>query len=246
MNSTFRFWTLVWCVALLAGGCALADTVTYNFNSNSLPSGLSFVGSPGFGLSFSNGQAVVTKDAGYDGGFGSILADAWGIGDWTVQVNATRTDHCCGSSGLVGSVGQQWLSGTLPYLSHSDVYFLGDTLILSNIFPYSLPSSAYIPNDDTTVTFQITRVGDTITTYFDAGSGWVQAFQQSGPDLLGPTNFALFAGMEDGDTGYQEVHFDNFTVTADSFEPKVVPEPASLILLGTGMGAAFACRRPRR
>jgi hypothetical protein len=62
------------------------------------------------------------------------------------------------------------------------------------------------------------------------------------PSVAGP--FAVsFSWLGTGSPGRQPLRIN--TIDAGLTQPRTVPEPASLLLLGSGLGAAFALRRRR-
>jgi len=82
--------------------------------------------------------------------------------------------------------------------------------------------------------FGITRVGDTISGWIDRGSGPVFVASRTSMDFLGPMNLSISASQQSEGTErpstFLDIGFDNLTATAET----IVPEPATLLLLGLG------------
>lgn len=100
--------------------------------------------------------------------------------------------------------------------------------------------------------WQITRVGDTITTSFLNGGGQVLASRSvSGADYAGAAGLAFEYGdfHNNGSAGF--AGFSNVTITADSFRGLVTtnaaaPEPGAWALMIAGFGLAGTALRRRR
>lgn len=199
------------------------STITYDF-SDDTSDGLILSADPGFSATFTGGAANVSEAAGVGNGL-LYLSTPYSIsGDFTATVVGSRSGIGDSEIGLV--FGDATALGA-PDIS--DAFFVGTGNIAANIF---LPTqtTAEQSNSASSVTFEIQRTGDTITNYYDAGSGLVTLNSETDPSLTGSGQVFLLLDEEFGDTGSHAGSFNNLTVTGDS-----LPEPSTLALLGAGL-----------
>jgi hypothetical protein len=72
------------------------------------------------------------------------------------------------------------------------------------------------------VTFRIRRVGQALFEEFDAGGGFQTLHSGSDPNFAVPLPLNLFLTQEYGHTNGHSVRFDDFSIIADAFAPRVI------------------------
>lgn len=88
---------------------------------------------------------------------------------------------------------------------------------------------------------RFTRIGNSVSAYYGQLGDWHLIATGTGPS--DPVSALGLGVVIDGPDGVA-MAFDDFSLQADSFTP--VPEPASLLLLGTGLIGAVRAARKRR
>jgi hypothetical protein len=220
---------LAGCVLLLAAATAGADTVTYNFNSTVLPSSLT-IDSTGSDFSLTlNGTQAILQQAANGGAFGWITVTSSFLltGDFTVSIQADRSSLQSAQAGLGLSFG-------------SDVFYVGTQKINANIGPYPAAWGFSAPDSTSQlVTFKLVRTGDTISAYYDPGTGDILLGSNTDSALAGDTRANFFLIQAAGGTGPESAAFDNFTLQT------AVPEPTTVLLVLPGIAALVGLRRKR-
>jgi len=212
-------------VVYLLPSTALAATFVEDFNSGVFNPNLYLSkNTPTFSLSFSGGEAVMTRTFGLGNG-GLQLSTIFHIaGDYTTTVDADRTLLGSGSFGLV-------VNDAIPTASiATDVYFRPGSLVQGNI--WSLPvfiDDVISDGSSNTATFRLRRVGTTVYNEVDLGSGFVTLNSRTDPNLDAPVQVSLFLLEEVGASDDLLGRFDNWSIEADQFI-NFVPEPSSLML----------------
>lgn len=148
------------------------------------------------------------------------------VGDFTVTVNASISSGAS-STGLNVNGQTFW----------QDVYFVGLNQIWAagsggNSGANSVPTS--------TAALRMQRIGTTLLSQYDVGSGFQTIYSRSGAGYDAPMSFGLFMIQEQSTTASAQSTFDDLTYHAAS----PVPEPSTLFLFLVG---AFFClwRRSR-
>jgi|GEM_PF-1615230 len=202
------FGLCLWSVATAFGG-----TASFNFDDGT-PDGLVVNAQSGFSVGFTGGSANFTESTGVGNGSISLSTPFNITGDFAATVTGTRSAIGNSEAGLS--------------INGSDIFFVNAARINANIF---LPSQtlAGVNTSANLVTFEIQRTGNTLTEFYNTGSGIVGLLGKTDPTLAGSVAVSIFLDEEFGDTGSHAVSFDNLTITGDS-----VPEPSSLALLGVG------------
>jgi hypothetical protein len=206
-------------ICLFCGATSRGSTITYNFNDGT-SDGLVLTANGGFSASFTGGTANVSEAAGVGNGLLDLSTPYSISGDFTATVTGSRSAIGDSELGLVFGN-----SVAAPPTGISDVFFVGTTNIGANIFLHT-QTNAEVSNSATSVLFEIQRTGDTITNYYDAGSGLVAVNSETDATLTASGQVFLLLQEEFGDTGAHAGSFDNLTISSNS-----VPEPASAALI---------------
>ncbi|HMK31383.1 MAG TPA: PEP-CTERM sorting domain-containing protein [Terriglobales bacterium] len=217
---------LVGFVFIFAALTASATTVTYDFNSTLLPPSLTIdnTGSD-YSLTLSGSQAILQQASGSADGWITVTSSFVLSGDFIVSIDAYRSGLQAAQAGLGMSFG-------------SDVFYVGTSKINANIGPYPAAWGFSVPDSTTQfATFKLVRTGDTVSAYYNNGSGDVFLGSNSDPSLAVDAKANFFLIQAAGGTGPESTALDNFTLTS-------VPEPSTLMLLGGGLaGCAGLVRR---
>jgi hypothetical protein len=209
-------------------GAARADTVIYNFNDGTTDGLVTTSAGTGFSSSVSGGVLNTAKAAGDSSNGGIYNFTAYNIsGDFTATVAVDRIDLSNG-----GSLELDFEGNT------ADVFFAGGGQIEGKLYSPGYTLNA-VNDSSTQATFEIQRVGDTITESYNTGSGFVTLNTGTDASLGVSGNITLaeqrYSGASNANSGY----FDNLTITSDSIVAAPLPTSlsAELCLLGLlGMG----------
>lgn len=139
---------------------------------------------------------------------------------------------------LVGTTNNNDIFSCLRFANYANQYTEG--------FSY-LPPYVFGETIDQTLTgkFIIKRVDSTVSAWIDRGAGPILLGSLTSEETKEPVKVQIFAGQipQFGirPTTALDVRFDNFSATAET----IVPEPATLLLFGLGLGGLAMLRKHR-
>lgn len=217
----------------LAATPVLADTVTYNFNDNTLD-GLNPIVSVGYSYSVSGGAINVKKTDTSPGGGISFSSPLQLTGDFTATVDLSRS--------LLGT------DGVLLFTLSSAPMFVNAYLFDNGIGTNSNPIylTGHADEASANVTLEINRMGNTVTTAYSIDGGSTFTTIGSGTDPQFGTPATLQLSMTSAKVEDEEGSFDNLTITTGPSVATPLPATAwgGLVLLG-GLGTKRLLRGRR-
>jgi hypothetical protein len=219
---------------------------------------LSVSATAGFGLELNGSGALFAKPAGTGNGFEFLTTCFAATGDFTVTVQADRTNLGDAQLGL-GSysfesgypAAQMAAQNPAQYSSGwADAFFLGSSDVASNIWNGGSMPSETVGDGAQSALLRLRRIGDTLYGDYstDDGLSFTLVNTLSSPSLDGPATFSLFLQQPFGSTDSNQGLFQDLSITADGFVALPTPEPSSVALLAAGaIGLlAYASRRRGR
>jgi hypothetical protein len=188
--------------AMVLGTAASAETFVDTFDDPALP-GWGLDVDANHMLSVIRGKVVMTKNAGQPGGSAFMtLCGKRLVGDFTATVKATR--QTAGSAGIV-------VSFAGPPGGFADVFFAGTTSI-NAVMCSAGCTSGVSPTGASSVQFELTRSGSTMTMSYDAGAGSVIVHTITAPELAGPMTLSLFQLDEFTSGAAYSVTYDDLVI----------------------------------
>ena len=205
--------------SLLVPLTTCAIDATFRFSGTSLDPNFTSTTDIGFSATVSAGALHFQKAAGLGPGSGyANVSSAFQLtGDFTVSVTATRGVGVPSTGLAVDGVGFS-----------QDIYFVGPTEIYA---AEAGSNSGSIGVSAATLTFRIVRIGTTISSSYDAGSGFQTVFSRSRAGMDRPVTIRLFLGQERPTTALATSTFDDLTFQSAGTINYVEPPPLGSVAI---------------
>ncbi len=238
---------------LFLGGATVghADTIVFDdFNDNSLNASLwmpVFGGGGGMVGIVDQKLRVTARPFGGEGtGAGARLMGTI-VGDFDVQVAYSLPWPLLVEEGLHVGIYLGTALGELGYGVARDTTWDSPNSCTSTgrqsyVGASSASSQARVCTSDLSGALRYTREEGILSAYYYGPSDWIRIATFDTP-VFEPLTFLGLAAMNAG-FGTVRVNFDDFWLKADEFTP--IPEPASLLLLATGLAGLVRVARRRR